>query len=51
LEEVKISVELTKYELEVLIAAIGSANPVNKETEVVQFKLYHKLLFKLNEFK
>ena len=46
----KVSIPFTKKELEVLIHAVGSAAPII-EDEVVQFKLYHKLVFKLNECK
>jgi len=50
LEELKITVELSKLELQVLVNAVGSSSPVI-ENEIIQFKLYHKLLFKLNEIK
>lgn len=43
------TVELTKEELQIIINALGSASPTSKELEVVQFKLYHRLFFKLNE--
>jgi len=45
-----VTIEFTKEELEVLVKATGSAAPT-VNTEVIQFKLYHKLLFRLNEFK
>jgi hypothetical protein len=45
-----VQVDFTKRELEILVKAAGSASP-NLEDEATQFKLYHKLLFKLNEFK
>jgi len=49
-ESDKAIVEFTKLELQILVNAVGSASPsINDET--AQFKLYHKLLFKLNEFK
>lgn len=43
------NIELEKEEIQIIVHALGSAAPVNKELEAVQFKLYHKLLFKLNE--
>ncbi len=43
------TIEVTKEELQIIINALGSASPVSKELEIVQFKLYHKLFFKLNE--
>lgn len=46
-----INIELSKQELEILINAVGSSQPINKDFEILQFKLYHKLLFKLNEQK
>lgn len=46
----KTSVEFTKEELRILVTAVGSASP-SKNDEILQFKLYHKLLFKLNETK
>jgi hypothetical protein len=49
-DDKKVAIEFTKKEIEILINAAGSASP-SMENEVVQFKLYHKLLFKLNEFK
>jgi hypothetical protein len=50
-ESKKLPVELNKQELEVLINAVGSAQPINKDYEIIQFKLYHKLIFRLNDFK
>lgn len=49
-EDKTINIELTKQELEVLVKATGSAAPTIND-EVIQFKLYHKLLFKLNELR
>ena len=49
-DDKKVAIEFNRKELEILINATGSASP-SIENEVVQFKLYHKLLFKLNEFK
>jgi hypothetical protein len=46
----KIVVELNKFELKVLLNAVGNASPI-LEDEIILFKLYHKLLFKLNECK
>jgi len=51
LEESKIVVEFSVKELEILIHALGTANPTDKDFEVMQFRLYHKILFKLNENK
>jgi hypothetical protein len=45
----KIIIEFTKDELKILINAVGSSSPI-LEDEIIQFKLYHKLLFKLNEY-
>ena len=50
-ESKKIILDFSIEELEVLINAIRSSNPTDKDHEVIQFKLYHKLLFKLNENK
>jgi hypothetical protein len=47
-EESKIMIEFTKFELLIMINALISASP-KKEDEVDIFKLYHKLLFRLNE--
>lgn len=46
----KIIIEFTREELQVLITATGSASP-SKADEIIQFKLYHKLVFKFNEIK
>jgi hypothetical protein len=43
-------IEFTKEELEVLIKATGSSSP-DVDKEIVQFKLYHKLIFRYNEVK
>jgi hypothetical protein len=55
LEESKPPMELLvafkKEELEIIIHALSSAQPLNKELEVIQFKLYHRMRFNLNEFK
>lgn len=45
------TIELSKEELDIIVFALASTQPINKELEIIQFKLYHRLLFKLNEFK
>ncbi len=47
----KIQLELDEIDLSIIIAALSSAQPISKELEIYQFKLYHHLLFKLNELK
>lgn len=44
-------IQLSKLELQILIYSLGNSQPVSKELEVEQFKLYHKLLFRFNEMK
>lgn len=50
-ESKKLPVDLDKLELEILVFALSSTQPINKELELKQFQLYHKLKFKLNDFK
>jgi hypothetical protein len=42
-------ISLNEIELSIIITALSSAQPINKELEITQYKLYHKLLFKLKE--
>lgn len=46
-----VSVDISLIELQILINALGGSQPVNKELEVIQFKLYHRLLFTYNGIK
>ena len=50
-ESKKLPIELSKEELEIIVYALSSTQPINRELEVLAFKLYHKLLFKLNDYK
>jgi hypothetical protein len=52
MEEVKkVSVELDEIDLIIITTALASSQPINKELETSQFRLYYRLLFKLNEIK
>lgn len=50
MDDSKLSVELNKSELFLIVQALGQGQPP-PELEVVQFKLYHRLKFKLTELK
>jgi len=51
-EDIKtVSISLSKEELSIITYALASSLPFNKEQEVIQFKLYHRLLFKMNDLK
>lgn len=50
-EPKKVQIELDEIELEILIYSLGSSQPINKDTEIAQFKLYHRLIFKRNDLK
>ena len=43
-------IQLVKHREEYLKWGL-CCEPINKELEVVQFKLYHRLFFSLNEFR
>jgi len=50
LAEIKLfQIELDEIELTIIVTALANAQPISKELEIHQFKLYHKLLFKLKE--
>jgi hypothetical protein len=47
--EPKTLISLTRAELQVLVYAIASSQPLTKELEEIQYRLYHRLLQKLND--
>ena len=51
MEERKIILSLTIEELKIIVYSLSSTQPISAELEASQFRLYHKLLARLNETK